>query len=111
MSKTLLTIMEAADSAEHEPDKKLSAQMEDGLRAVIAAVKETGGDGTVTLTIKVEPGAESRINITPKVKVSSPRPAVPAVTLYADSQGGAHRAQMGIFGDQSKKRGTNPQEN
>jgi hypothetical protein len=110
MSKTLQTLIEAADSAEHDPDRKLSEQIESGLRAIDMAVKETGESGTLTITVKVEPGAENRLNVQAGVKVKKPPPSVPVVTLYTDENGGLARAQFGLFGDQ-KKTTRSPQEN
>lgn len=94
---TLLAIFRAADTAEPEEEKKLTYLVESGLQELNRAVKETGQDGTLTLTIKVEPGAEARLNVQPKVKLSAPRPCIPGVTLYTDATGRLSAIQQGLF--------------
>jgi hypothetical protein len=107
----LAIILAAADSAEPDPDRKVSLQIEEGLAAVTRAVKETSQDGTLVITLKVEPGAEARVGVSAKVKVTCPRPAVPSVTLYADEEGHLTTAQMGLFGANKSTRTPNPTEN
>lgn len=94
---TLLAILRAADTAEPEEQKKLTYLIESGLQELNRAVKETGQDGTLILTIKVEPGAEARLNVQPKVKVQPPGPCIPAVTLYTDATGRLSAIQQGLF--------------
>lgn len=89
---TFASIVEACDSAESDPDRQLSQQIERGCREAIQAAQNSGQPASVTIKLTVKAGPDRRVSFAPNVKAQLPRPPAPAVTLYADKEGRLHES-------------------
>lgn len=101
---TFNDIVEAIDSLEHEPERHLSIQIDNSLRDAIRAAQTSNSKASVTILVKVTPGADRRVSFSANVKAQLPRPPLSGVTLFADPEGNVHRsdpAQMKLFAQQT----------
>ena len=89
---TFRAIVDAIDSMEVEPDRLLSIQLDKSVRDAICAAKHSGQAASVSVTVKVRPGADRRMSFSASVQAKLPRPPVSAVALYADEEGHVHRS-------------------
>lgn len=92
-------VVSAIDSAEVDPDRHVSIQIDKSLREAIRAAQTSGQPSSVSIAVKVKPGPDRRVSFGMNVSAKLPRPPVAAVTLYADAAGGLHNsdpAQMRI---------------
>lgn len=66
---------------------KVHAQLGDDLRALVAAVVDTGKPGTLTLTLTVKPlaGNDEGITLTGRVASKPPAFATPASVFFVDA--------------------------
>lgn len=83
-------VVAAIDSAEVDPDRHVSIQIDKSLRDAIRAAQSSGQASGVTIAVKVKPGPDRRVSFAMNVSAKLPRPPVAAVTLYADASGGLH---------------------
>lgn len=96
----LQRIIEAVDATESQEDRLLSVQLDTSLREAVRAAQNSNQKATVTLTVKVSPGAERRVSFVATVAAKLPRPPVSGITLFADAKGGLHAsdpAQKDLF--------------
>lgn len=90
--ETFSQVLAAIDAAEDEPDRHLSIQIDRSLREAIRAAKSGGAAAGITIKVKVKAGPDRRVTFGAVVSAQLPRPAVAAVTLYADEKGDVHRS-------------------
>lgn len=89
---TFDAVVAAIDSLESDPARHLSLQIDQSVRDAVQAAQSSGQGASVTVTVKVKPGAERRMSFAATVSAKLPRPPVSAVTLYADAEGNVHQA-------------------
>lgn len=85
-------VVEAIDQLESEPDRHLSIQIDNSLRDAIRAAQTSLQKASVTIQVRVMPGADRRVTFAATVKAAIPKPPVQAATLYADADGNVHRS-------------------
>lgn len=89
---TFNDVVEAIDALEVDPDRHLSIQIDKSIREGIRAAQTSGQTAEVVIKVKMRPGIERRMDFEANVSAKLPRPAVAAVTLYADAQGNLHKS-------------------
>ena len=89
---TFVSVVEAIDQQEVDPDRHLSIQLDQSMRDAIRAAQTSGQKASVTVVVKVHPSQERRMIFSATVKASLPRPPVQMVTLFADANGAVHRS-------------------
>lgn len=88
---TLDQIIEAVDASETDPSRNLSVQIDHSIREAVRCAQNSGQSASVTVKVAVKPGGgERRVNFAATVTAKLPRPAVSAVTLFADDAGRVH---------------------
>lgn len=83
-------VVAAIDSAEVDPDRHVSIQIDKSLREAVRAAQTSGQSAAIAIAVKVKPGPDRRVSFAMNVTAKLPRPPVAAVTLYADAAGGLH---------------------
>lgn len=73
----------------------LIEQLDTALTDVLTAMNETGGDGSITLTLPLKRNKGGQIECTPKVESKRPRPAVGTGIYYATEDGRLTRSDPG----------------
>jgi hypothetical protein len=89
---TFTIILQAIDKTETDPDRHLSIQIDQSIRSAIRAAQASNRPATVIIKLKMQAGPERRMEFHGGVDCKLPKPSAPAVTLYADSEGGVHRS-------------------
>lgn len=73
----------------------LIERLDDMLSEVLTAMNETGGDGSITLTLPLKRNKGGQIECTPKLKAERPRPAMGTGIYYATEDGRLTRSDPG----------------
>lgn len=73
----------------------LIEQLDDMLSEVVTAMNETGGDGSITLTLPLKRNKGGQIECTPKLKAERPRRAMGTGIYYATEDGRLSRSDPG----------------
>ena len=89
---TFAEVITAIDALESDPARHLSIQIDDAVRDAVQAAQTSGQPASVTIQVKIKPGAERRMSFIAHVKAQLPRPPVGGVTLYADANGHVHHS-------------------
>lgn len=83
----LAAVLAAVDRAETDPERHIQLQIEESLAKAIQAVKATGGEAKVTLSIKVFADQGSRVTFSARCEEKLPRAPTSTVTLFTDKAG------------------------